>query len=120
MMYFDNHLYYHIKHYNQTHYFDLIDYYSSITPAFLTKNGKRILFTDFSVGQQSSNYLRAKLDKSDNRKHIVLFDEIGSMDNESMNNVVERLKELDKEKKLVLAILVKPHEEPNMFEIKSY
>lgn len=94
--------------------------YSSITPCFVTDENKRIAFSDFSGGQGSSNYLKAKLNTNDNRKQIILLDEIANMDNKSLNEVIERLKELEKKNKLLLAILVEPKKEENVFNIKSY
>lgn len=104
------------KGYQDIQYID----YLPVTPVFITNSGMRISFSDFSGGQQSSNYLKAKLNSNDNRKYIVLFDEVANMDNESINNVVQRLKELEREKKLVLAVLVQPFPEPNKFEIETY
>lgn len=104
------------KGYQDIEYID----YLPVTPVFITNSGMRISFSDFSGGQQSSNYLKAKLNSNDNRKYIVLFDEVANMDNESINNVVQRLKELEREKKLVLAIMVQPFPDPNKFEIETY
>ena len=94
--------------------------YSSKTPYFVTPEDKRIAFSDFSGGQGSSNYLKAKLNINEERKFIVLIDEIANMDNKSLDMVIERLKELDENNKLLLAILVEPAKEPNTFNIRAY
>lgn len=104
---------------NNTVDIDYIDY-SSTTPYFVTPENKRIAFSDFSGGQGSSNYLKAKLNLNEERKYIVLIDEIANMDNQSLEIVLNRLKELDKNNKLLLAILVEPSKEKNVFEIKAY
>jgi hypothetical protein len=94
--------------------------YSSKTPYFVTPEDKKIAFSDFSGGQGSSNYLKAKLNINEERKFIVLIDEIANMDNKSLDVVIERLKELDDNNKLLLAILVEPAKEPNTFNIRAY
>ncbi len=94
--------------------------YSSKTPYFVTPDNKRIAFSDFSGGQGSSNYLKAKLNLNEERKYIVLIDEIANMDNHSLEMVINRLKELDKKNKLLLAILVEPKKEKNIFTIKAH
>ena len=94
--------------------------YSSKTPYFVTPDNKRIAFSDFSGGQGSSNYLKAKLNINEERKFIVLIDEIANMDNKSLDMVIDRLKELDDNNKLLLAILVEPAKEANTFKIRAY
>lgn len=94
--------------------------YSSKTPCFVSSKNKRIAFSDFSGGQGSSNYLKAKLNLNEDRKYIVLLDEIANMDNKSLNAVINRLKELDEKNKLLLAILVEPKKDMNIFKIKAY
>ena len=94
--------------------------YSSKTPYFVTPDNKRIVFSDFSGGQGSSNYLKAKLNINEERKFIVLIDEIANMDNKSLDMVIDRLKELDDNNKLLLAILVEPAKEANTFKNRAY
>jgi len=94
--------------------------YSIKTPCFVTIKDKRIAFSDFSGGQASSNYLKSKLNVNDNKKYIVLFDEIANMDDRSLNEVIKKLKILNENNKLVLAILSEPHKEQNEFVINAY
>ena len=101
------------------HTVDYVDY-ASESPAFITTDDRIIRFTQFSTGQQSSNYLKSKLDKTDKRKYIVLFDEVGLMDNASIGNIIERLKEMEAENKLLIAIFAEKDPEPNKFEIETY
>jgi len=96
---------------------DSIDYLSEF-PYFLTSENKRIAFGDLSGGQGTANYLRAKLDINERRKYIVLLDELSNMDNRSYEIVLDRLRELNNNNKLLIAILVKPLPEDNVFRIK--
>ena len=104
---------------NSTVDIDYIDY-TNTTPSFVTPENKRIAFSDFSGGQGSSNYLKAKLNINEEKKFIVLIDEIANMDDQSLDIVIGRLKELDNNNKLLLAILVEPVKEKNVFKIKTY
>jgi hypothetical protein len=98
---------------------EYIDYTSS-TPYFVTPGNRKIAFSDFSGGQGSSNYLKAKLNLNEDKKYIVLIDEIANMDDQSLQFVIDRLKELDKNNKLLIAILAEPEKKPGVFNIKSY
>ena len=104
---------------NETVDISYVDY-SSETPSFVTTNEKRIAFPDFSGGQASSNYLKSKLNLNDEKKYIVLFDEIANMDNRSLNEVIVQLKKLNDNNKLLLAILVEPDKNENVYKINAY
>ena len=112
---FDNKVLYQDKYEN----ISTVDYTSKV-PYFITQDNRRISFQRFSGGQQSSNYLKAKLNKKAQKKHIVLFDEVANMDNESQSQIIDKLKEMESENRLMLAILVEPHKEPGVFNIQSY
>ena len=104
---------------NKYHILNYVDY-TTDSPAFMTTDDIRIKLSKFSGGQQSSNYLKSKLDKTDKRKYIVLFDESGLMDKASKANIIERLKEMEAENKLLIAIFAEKEDEPNKFEIETY
>lgn len=70
-----------------------------------TTDGREISFMDISSGQTHAIYLKQRLHSSDDRKIIALFDEVGMMDNETMDLLVDELKELHSRDKLLIAVI---------------
>jgi len=68
----------------------------------------KIKFIDFGTGESQATYLKSLLETSrnDQRKLIVFFDEVGMIDDIRLNQVIESLKKLYDEKKLLLGIIV--------------
>lgn len=73
-----------------------------------TENGDQIRFSFFGTGHTQSTYLLSRLNTIDNRKTIVLFDEVAMMDENSLAPIIERAKELYYEGRLILALIVHP------------
>ena len=77
-------------------------------------SGERIIkFSDISTGQGISIYLRSllKLPKEDPRKIIAFFDEIATMDTKTLGYLVDDLVKLEKNGRLLCAILVQKSDE---------
>lgn len=77
-----------------------------ITEIISTKKGKEILFTDLGTGHGQSAYLMGLLNMNDNRKIIALFDEVAMMDSDTLKPIFDKLVELYKAKRLLLALIV--------------
>lgn len=71
-----------------------------------TENGKIIHFSDLSTGQGQGAYLDGLLNMHENRKIVALFDEVAMMDDQTLKPIMEKLRNLYNEKKLLLAIIV--------------
>jgi hypothetical protein len=94
--------------------FNFVD--DSVTPAeidlihrkVLTTTGDEIYFDDISTGQGMSMYLKGLLNRSteDPRKIIAIFDEVSTLDQNSLGIVIDCLKKLKKEGRLLLSIFV--------------
>jgi len=83
-----------------------------IQKQIITSSGKTIHFNDMGTGQSQSAYLIGKLNSLDqNKRHVVLFDEIAMMDKKSLMPVVQRLRELDDDGKLIAAMIVQRSDE---------
>jgi DNA repair protein SbcC/Rad50 len=65
-----------------------------------------IRFQDMGTGQSQSTYLLGKLDSSDNRQIIALFDEIAMMDSKSLKPIYKRFKQLYSNDELLAGIVV--------------
>lgn len=81
-----------------------------------TVSGKIIGFQDMGTGQSQSAYLEGLLSASDNRMIIALFDEVAMMDTLSLEPIIKRLRELYKQNKLLLGIIV---QKSDVLEVKS-
>lgn len=92
------------KHIDRTYKAKAIDL---ISKRIVTEEGTIIYLIDMGTGQSQSAFLRSLLNASnDGRKIIAFFDEIAMMDDNSLNPIIERMRELYYEKRLLLGILV--------------
>lgn len=75
-----------------------------------TVDGKKIRFSDLGTGQGQATYLDTLLSMSGNKKIIALFDEVAMMDESSLGPIKDKLKDLYKKRKLLMAIIVQKGE----------
>ena len=92
-----------VHHLDKTYEVRCIDL---IKEKIITEDGKTIMFTDMGTGQSQSAYLMSLLNNSDDRKIIALFDEIAMMDKSSLEPIYRKIRELYKQNKLLLGIVV--------------
>lgn len=92
-----------IRHIDQNFLIKKIDV---INEELLTEENKTIKFKDIGTGQSQGAYLIGLLSMTDNRKIIALIDEVAMMDSLTLEPIFVKLKELYKEKKLLLGIIV--------------
>jgi len=71
----------------------------------ITTSGDELSFSFFSTGQAQSAYLKGLIESTEGKKLIVLFDEVGSMDSNSMKPVIDRMNELYHQGDLLLGII---------------
>lgn len=85
-----------------------VEFVDLIQEAIRMDNGLKAKFTDFGTGESQATYLKSVLETSrnDKRKLIVLFDEVGMIDDIRLNQVIESLRNLYEEEKLLLGIIV--------------
>jgi exonuclease SbcC len=87
-----------------------------ISEKIITEDDTTIYIADMGTGQGQSAYLLGLLNVNDDRSVIALFDEIAMMDEISLQPIYQRLKELERNKKLLLGILV---QKGNQISVKS-
>lgn len=97
--------YRHIDKYFEIDSVDLID------ESLVTKEGKKIYFSEMGTGQSQSAYLTGKLNTSDNRPIIAFFDEVAMMDEKSLEPIFKKCKEMHNKGLLLLAIVVQKAKE---------
>ncbi len=75
---------------------------------YILDNGRIIKQADISTGQSSGNYLKQRILNLEGKYIVILLDEIGNMDEFVLKEVISAIKEIDKQKRLVLALLAQP------------
>jgi exonuclease SbcC len=96
-----------IRHINNVYSVKSIDV---LLKKLITNEGKVILFSDLGTGQGQAAYLETLLNMSEDKKIIALFDEVAMMDEISLQPIMEKLKKLYYEKKLLMAMIVQKSE----------
>jgi hypothetical protein len=95
-----------------------LDYYNIINQEFHCENNIIIKKLDVSTGLASANYLKQRIDNVEGKYVIVLLDEIGNMAQNALDKVIESIKKLENQNRLVLAIFTRPNS--NGIEIIEY
>lgn len=83
----------------------------------LTENNKVIRYDDMGTGQSQSAYFLGKLNSIDNRKVVVLIDEVAMMDKSSLEPIFKKLKDLLENGKLIAGLIVQKAENMSVNEI---
>ena len=81
-----------------------------VTGEIKTKDNRIIHLSDLGVGHGQAAYLRGILNSSDNRKIIALIDETAMMDKDTMDSIINKMRELYNEGKLLLGLIVRQDE----------
>ncbi len=71
-----------------------------------TEDGKVIRFVEMGTGQSQSAYLTGLLNVTDKRKIIALFDEVAMMDQQSLDPIFKKFRELYKQNRMILGIVI--------------
>lgn len=71
-----------------------------------TNEGKKIRFDDMGTGQSQAAYLKSILNTNDDRKMIVLIDEVAMIDNTTLKSIVDLMRNLYQEGKMIIGIVV--------------
>ena len=96
-----------VTHINQKHELQEVDLINS---KFVAKDGKIIQFQVMGTGQRQLAYILNKLNY-DGKIILAMFDEVAMMSPSTMLPIIERMKELKNESRLILGLLVSPNEE---------
>jgi exonuclease SbcC len=86
-----------------------------ISGIIITEDGITIHIADMGTGQSQSAYIMSLLNiTNDNRKIIAMFDEIAMMDDKSLEPIYKRMKDLYRENKLLVGIMIQKSNEVNV------
>ena len=86
-----------------------LNFYDMIKQEFHCDGDLIIKKADVSTGLASANYLKQRIDNVDGDYVVVLLDEIGNMAQNAINTVIESIKILEKQNRLVLAVFTRPN-----------
>tara|TARA_B110000046_G_scaffold7693_1_gene7951 strand:+ start:2151 stop:4334 length:2184 start_codon:yes stop_codon:yes gene_type:complete len=84
-------------------------HYDMVNKLFYCEHDVIINKEDISTGLASANYLRQKIENVEGDFVIVLLDEIGNMDTGTLGEVIKSIKKLERDNRLVLALLTQPN-----------
>lgn len=88
--------------------FLILNSYDMVNEEFHCEDEIVIKKADVSTGLASANYLKQRIDNVEGKYVVVLLDEIGNMDNNVLGTVIDSIKKLDDQNRLVLAAFTKP------------
>lgn len=106
-----------IRHVDKEYDTDKIDL---LKEEVLTTSGKTILFSEMGTGQGQRAYLLSQLENIEqgDKQAVVLFDEIETMDNKSLNPIKKKMSEMYKKGKLIAGVMVeKGNDEINVVKM---
>lgn len=83
--------------------------YNLLNQSFNCDNNIVIQRDDVSTGLASANYLKQRIDNVKGDYVVILLDEIGNMSGDILKEVLNSIKRLEEEKRLVLALLTHPN-----------
>ncbi len=95
-----------------------LEYFDMLKQEFHCENNLIIKKADVSTGLASANYLKQRIENVDGKYVIILLDEIGNMAQNALNKVVDSIKKLESQNRLVLAVFTRP--KSNGIEIIKY
>ena len=95
-----------------------LEYYDMLNQQFHCSDNIIINKADVSTGLASANYLKQRIENVEGKYVVVLLDEIGNMAKNAIDKVIESLKKLENQNRLVLAVLTRPNS--NGIEVIEY
>ncbi|WP_204344835.1 hypothetical protein [Psychroserpens algicola] len=86
-----------------------LKFYDMIKQEFHCEKDIIIKKDDVSTGLASANYLKQRIENVEGKYIVVLLDEIGNMAQGALNTVIESIKKLENQNRLVLAVFTRPN-----------
>jgi hypothetical protein len=86
-----------------------LKFYDMIKQEFHCSDEIVIKKADVSTGLASANYLKQRIENVEGKYVVVLLDEIGNMAQNALDKVIESIKKLETQNRLVLAVFTRPN-----------
>jgi hypothetical protein len=97
-----------------------LEYFDLITKEFHCEGDITIRKDDISTGLASANYLRQRIENIEGKYVVILLDEIGNMAKDTLGEVINSIKKIETQKRLIISILTQPSSDKNEILIKPY
>jgi DNA repair protein SbcC/Rad50 len=88
-----------------------------VSKELITKEDAKIHFSDLGTGQGQAAYLETLLNMNENKKVIALFDEVAMMDENTLKPIMQKLRDLYDDNKLLMAIIVQKNDKVTVEDI---
>jgi hypothetical protein len=95
-----------------------LKFYDLVKQEFYCEDNIIIKKLDVSTGLASANYLKQRIDNVEGKYVVVLLDEVGNMAQNALDKVIDSIKKLEDQNRLVIAVFTRPNS--NGIEIKEY
>ena len=83
--------------------------YDMVKQEFHCSDNLIIKKDDVSTGLASANYLKQRIENVEGKYVVVLLDEIGNMAQNALDKVIDSIKKLEDQNRLVLAVFTRPN-----------
>jgi len=100
-------------------YIDL-EYYDIINKEFHCENNIVIRKNDIATGLASANYLRQRIENIEGQYVIILLDEIGNMSKDTLQEVINSIKRIESQNRLIVSIFTQPSSSHGEIVINKY
>jgi hypothetical protein len=97
-----------------------LEYYDIINKEFHCDENVIIRKNNISTGLASANYLRQRIDNLEGEFVVILLDEIGNMSTNTLQEVINSIKKIESQKRLIVSILTQPSKENGIIQINKY
>ena len=103
-----------VTHMGKTYNVASVNLFDGVKGTIVTEEGRVIRINTMGTGEGQQSYLKGLLATTDDRKIIALFDEVGNMSESILRGVIDDLESIQKEGKLMLGLMIKPKDDPEV------
>jgi Cdc6-like AAA superfamily ATPase len=75
---------------------------------------------DIATGLASANYLRQRIENIEGQYVIILLDEIGNMSKDTLQEVINSIKRIESQNRLIVSIFTQPSSSHGEIVINKY
>lgn len=103
-----------VTHMGKTYNVASVNLFDGVKGTIVTEEGRIIRINTMGTGEGQQSYLKGLLATTDDRRIIALFDEVGNMSESILRGVIDDLESIQREGKLMLGLMIKPKDDPEV------